>query len=42
MNFSELNLVSPLLKALEKEEFVTPTEIQEKTIPLALEKKDIL
>jgi len=42
MKFSELNLVWPLLKALEKGGFISPTEIQEKAIPLALEKKDIL
>ena len=42
MNFTELNLVSPLQKALEKIEFKTTTPIQEKVIPLALEWKDIL
>lgn len=42
MNFSELQIISPLLKALDKEGFTRPTEIQEKVIPLALAKKDIL
>ena len=42
MNFTELNLVSPLQKALEKIDFKTATRIQEKVIPLALEWKDIL
>jgi ATP-dependent RNA helicase RhlE len=42
MKFSELNLVWPLLKALEKQGFVNPTQIQEKSIPMALERKDIL
>ena len=42
MNFNELNIITPLLKALEKEWFSTPTEIQERVIPLAIQKKDIL
>lgn len=42
MNFSQLNLVSPLQKALEKIDFKTATQIQEKVIPLALKWKDIL
>lgn len=42
MNFTELNIITPLLKALIKEWFSTPTEIQEKVIPLAIKKKDIL
>jgi superfamily II DNA/RNA helicase len=37
MKFTELNLVSPLLKTLEKQDFKNATEIQEKVIPLALE-----
>lgn len=42
MKFNELGLVWPLQKALDKEWFDTPTEIQEKVIPLALKWKDIL
>jgi len=42
MNFTELNLVSPLQKALEKIDFIKATEIQERVIPIALEWKDIL
>lgn len=42
MNFNELNIIQPILKALEKEWFKTPTEIQEKVIPLALDNRDIL
>ncbi|MDQ7009731.1 MAG: DEAD/DEAH box helicase [Candidatus Gracilibacteria bacterium] len=42
MKFTELNLVSPLQKSLEKMEFKTPTKIQEKSIPILLEGKDIL
>ncbi len=42
MNFSDLPLVNPLLKALEKASFTTPTQIQEKVIPEALLWDDIL
>ncbi|MDD3794271.1 MAG: DEAD/DEAH box helicase [Candidatus Gracilibacteria bacterium] len=42
MKFSDLKLINPLLKALEKSGFDTPTEVQEKVIPLALEGNDIL
>jgi len=36
MNFTELPLINPLLKALEKAEFSTPTAIQQEVIPQAL------
>jgi len=42
MEFTDLKIISPLQKALDKEWFKTPTEIQEKVIPLALKGKDIL
>lgn len=42
MDFSELNIIPPLIKALTKEGFTIPTEIQEKVIPLAIKGKDIL
>lgn len=42
MNFEELNLKPELIKALNELNFTLPTQIQEKTIPLILEKKDIL
>ena len=42
MNFNELKIIPPLLKALEREWFSIPTEIQEKTIPLAIHGKDVL
>jgi len=42
MNFKDLPIIPPLHKALEKLEFTTPTPIQEKVIPLAIEGKDIL
>jgi ATP-dependent RNA helicase RhlE len=42
MKFEELNLVEPILKALQEEGYTTPTPIQEKTIPHLLAKRDVL
>ena len=42
MSFKKLNLSTKLLTTLDKLAYVTPTEIQEKTIPLLLQKKDVL
>jgi ATP-dependent RNA helicase RhlE len=40
--FKELHLVAPILKALETEGYVTPTPIQEQSIPHILRGKDLL
>jgi len=42
MSFVNLNLLSPLLKALEQEGYSEPTPIQAKAIPVILDGKDIL
>ena len=42
MSFENLNLIEPILQALKSEGYTTPTPIQAQTIPLILEKKDIL
>ncbi|GAB2698027.1 DEAD/DEAH box helicase [Mucilaginibacter koreensis] len=42
MLFKELNLIAPILKALETEGYTNPTPIQEKSIPLILQQKDLL
>lgn len=42
MQFSDLKLSSPILKVLEKAGYKVPTPIQQKAIPLILNKKDIL
>ena len=42
MKFKELNIIEPILQALEKKGYVEPTPIQEETIPLLLENKDVI
>lgn len=42
MTFKELGLAEPILRALEAEGYTTPTPIQEKAIPILLQKKDLL
>ena len=42
MTFKELNITEPILKAIEEKGYTVPTPIQEKAIPVALAKKDIL
>ena len=42
MTFKELNITEPILKAIEEKGYAVPTPIQEKAIPPALAKRDIL
>jgi ATP-dependent RNA helicase RhlE len=42
MTFENLNIIAPILEALKNEGYTTPTPIQQQTIPLALQGKDIL
>ena len=42
MEFKDLKLVAPLLKALQQEQYTQPTPIQEQAIPAALASSDIL
>jgi ATP-dependent RNA helicase RhlE len=42
LTFNELNLIAPLLDAVTREGYETPTPIQASTIPLALAGKDVL
>ena len=42
MLFTDLNLIEPILKALTKEGYTTPTPIQAQAIPHILAGKDVL
>ena len=42
MSFKHLNLIEPLLKALDNEGYTIPTPIQEQAIPIILNRKDLL
>lgn len=42
MTFEDLNLIPPILKALQKEGYTQPTPIQAQSIPFILQKKDLL
>jgi ATP-dependent RNA helicase RhlE len=42
VSFNNLQLIEPLLKALSKEEYTRPTPIQERSIPVILQKRDLL
>ena len=42
MAFKKLELIEPILKALANEGYITPTPIQQQSIPLILERKDLL
>lgn len=42
MTFENLNLIEPLLKALKQEGYTSPTPIQEQSIPMLLQGKDLL
>lgn len=42
MSFKSLGLISPLLKAVEKQGYKTPSAIQKKAIPPILERRDVL
>ena len=42
MTFENLNLIDPILRALQEEGYTTPTPIQEQSIPILLQGKDLL
>ena len=42
MQFEQLNIIEPILKALKEENYSEPTSIQEKSIPIILDRKDVL
>ncbi len=42
MQFKDLKIIEPVLRALKENQYTTPTPIQEQTIPLILNRRDIL
>ncbi len=42
MTFEELNLIEPIMQALKTEGYTSPTPIQAQSIPLILQKRDLL
>ena len=42
MTFNDLDIIEPILKALNDKGYKTPTLIQEKAIPMVLQHKDLL
>lgn len=42
MSFTKLELIEPILKALNAEGYTTPTPIQQQAIPFVLQKRDLL
>ena len=42
MSFEKLNLIQPILQALKTEGYTQPTPIQEQSIPVVLQQKDLL
>ncbi|GGE96607.1 ATP-dependent RNA helicase RhlE [Chishuiella changwenlii] len=42
MNFTELNIIEPILKAIDEAGYTEPTEIQKQSIPIVLEGNDII
>ena len=42
MTFKELNIIQPVLKAIEEKGYTEPTPIQQKAIPAALSQRDVL
>ena len=42
MTFKELDLIEPILKAIQQTGYTTPTPIQEQAIPVLLKGKDLL
>ncbi len=42
MQFEQLNIIEPIIKALKEQNYTEPTAIQEKAIPLVLQRLDLL
>ena len=42
MTFKELGIIDPILEALEEQGYTHPTPIQEQSIPILLDRNDLL
>lgn len=42
MQFEELGIIEPILKALKEEQYSIPTSIQSQAIPVILNRKDVM
>jgi ATP-dependent RNA helicase RhlE len=42
LNFEQLKVIAPILKALQQQGYTTPTPIQQQAIPVVLEGRDLL
>jgi ATP-dependent RNA helicase RhlE len=42
LNFKDLQLIAPLLKALQSQGYTEPTPVQQKAIPIILQRRDLL
>lgn len=42
MNFQQLGVIDPILRALKQQGYITPTPIQQQAIPVLLKKRDLL
>lgn len=42
MDFKDLELIAPLLKALQSQGYINPTPVQQKAIPVVLQSRDLL
>lgn len=42
MNFKQLGIIDPILKALQREGYTAPTEVQKRAIPILLKNRDML
>jgi ATP-dependent RNA helicase RhlE len=42
MSFENLNIIEPILKALQTEGYTSPTPIQQQAIPVVLNRHDLL
>src|SRR5687768_8839052 len=42
MNFTELNIIEPILKAIHEQGYTQPTPIQQQAIPIVLKGTDLL